>query len=362
MARPLLSFAGLLQQLVLLLQLLLHADVLHAGTAAATAPTARLLLARGTIAFAALQHRPHQQQQQMGGCLSWLQPSACCSSNSRSSSSSSSKSYKRQLSFRPPRGSSLSVASVPFDDDAQMVGALAETLRRTQQQQQQQQQQQLGSGGPSGGPWQHAAPPPDVNSALLQQGQAGAESTAARCRLLASQLLHLGASGAPEATLYINSPGFEADGQGALHGGELEWLSVASLLLQQRASAAAALQQQQLRVTTIGLGHAGGPAALLLACGAPGRRFATPNTWISLKAPPVCCSGTAAAIKARAEASLRDNKLLLDLLLLATQRQQQQQEQEQRIRQLVIEGGALSAPEAKAIGLIDEVSSCCSTN
>ncbi|CDJ44586.1 hypothetical protein, conserved, partial [Eimeria tenella] len=109
-------------------------------------------------------------------------------------------------------------------------------------------------------------------------------------RQLTAQLLHLGASGVSAATLHISSPGYGTDAQGAQQGGDLEWLPVAALLLQHRAAAAAAAaagssssrrqqqQQQQLTVTTIALGHAGGPAALLLACGAAGRRFATRNT------------------------------------------------------------------------------------
>ncbi|KAL8272195.1 hypothetical protein Esti_003860 [Eimeria stiedai] len=326
------------------------------------------------------QPQPHWVRIDVAKCRpSWLHLEARCSSDGRSSTRNKISSSSRKLLPRRRRGSSLSVASVAFDEDAQArqeaptLGASAETLRHAQQQQQQRQHRPA-FGSPKGAPSGTPTPPPDLPSALLQRNTMllGGPLSAEASRLLASQLLHLGASGTSEATLYINSPGYEADGQGGLLGADLEWLSVASLLLQHQtttaAAAAAAQQRQRLQVATIALGHAGGPAALLLACGARGRRFATPNTWVSLKAPPTCCSGTSAALRTRAEAALEDRELFIRLLLHATQQQQQQQQEQQQeqqqqqqqqrerqIRRLVVEGGALDAQEAKALGLIDEV-------
>ncbi|OEH79386.1 hypothetical protein cyc_06180 [Cyclospora cayetanensis] len=270
-------------------------------------------------------------------------------------------------------------------------GMLEETLRRLKQHHQQQPHQ--GTGGPPNGRWMPPPPPPDLASALLQRNTVVLTAPLCReeSRLLAAQLLHLGASKSEQATVYITSPdfvravascgppcalqnspftkvqpcctalllsrvacggiGYGTDAQGTQLGADLEWLSVVALLLRHRAAAVQDLEQQ-LKVTTIALGHAGGPAALILACGARGRRFATPNTWVTLKAPPMYCSGTSKEITARAEAARRDRELCIQLLLQVTQ---QEQQREARIRQLVEDGGTLNAAEAKDLGLIDEV-------
>src|SRR5262245_46167205 len=83
--------------------------------------------------------------------------------------------------------------------------------------------------------------------------------------LVSAQLLHLEAEDAEkDICLYLNSPGGSATALFAIHD---------------------TMQYVRPDVSTVCVGQAASAAAVLLACGAPGKRFALPNARILLHQP-----------------------------------------------------------------------------
>ena len=128
--------------------------------------------------------------------------------------------------------------------------------------------------------------------------------------------------------LYINSPG------GSISAG----LAVYDTM-----------QYISCPVETVCLGSAASMAAVLLASGAPSKRFALPNSRIMIHQPWGGVQGTAADIEIQAEEILENRRILNQILAEHTGRTVDQ-----------IEGDTdrdkyLSAGEAREYGLIDEV-------
>lgn len=147
--------------------------------------------------------------------------------------------------------------------------------------------------------------------------------------MLIGQLLVLEkADRARDVHLYINSPG------GSITAG----LAVYDTL-----------QYISCPIETVCIGSAASMAAILLAAGSPGKRFALPNSRIMIHQPWGGAQGTAADIEIQAEELLAMRRLLNEILVKHTGRPLAQIERDTERDKF------LSAPEAKAYGLLDEV-------
>jgi ATP-dependent Clp protease protease subunit len=102
-------------------------------------------------------------------------------------------------------------------------------------------------------------------------------------------------------------------------------------------------------IETVCIGSAASMAAILLASGSPGKRFALPNARIMIHQPWGGVEGTAADIEIQAEEILENRKILNKILAGHTGRTIDEiQEDTDRDKYL-------SAPEAREYGIIDEV-------
>jgi len=128
--------------------------------------------------------------------------------------------------------------------------------------------------------------------------------------------------------LYINSPG------GSITAG----LAVYDTL-----------QYISCPVETVCIGSAASMAAILLAAGTQGKRFALPNSRIMIHQPWGGAQGTAADIEIQAEEILAMRRLLNEVLARHTGRPVSQIERDTERDKY------LSAGEAREYGLIDEV-------
>jgi ATP-dependent Clp protease, protease subunit len=146
---------------------------------------------------------------------------------------------------------------------------------------------------------------------------------------LIGQLLYLQkADRTRDVHLYINSPG------GSISAG----LAVYDTL-----------QYISCPVETVCIGMAASMAAILLAAGSPGKRFALPNARIMIHQPWGGAQGTAADIEIQAEEILHARTLLNGVLSKHTGRPLSQIERDTERDKY------LSAPEAREYGIIDEV-------
>jgi ATP-dependent Clp protease protease subunit len=102
-------------------------------------------------------------------------------------------------------------------------------------------------------------------------------------------------------------------------------------------------------VSTICLGQAASVAALLLAAGAKGKRFALPYSRILIHQPIAGIAGQAADIDIQAREILRIRDTLNEILTKHTG------QDVERIRQDTERDFFMSAQEAKEYGIIDEV-------
>ncbi len=128
--------------------------------------------------------------------------------------------------------------------------------------------------------------------------------------------------------LYINCPGGLVDQTLAIYD-TMQYLSV--------------------KVATYCIGQAASGAAIVLAAGAKGKRFALPNSKIMLHQPYGGITGQAEDIKIQAEEILKDKRRLNNILAKHTGQTVDKIETEtERDRYM-------DAYEAKAYGLIDEV-------
>ncbi len=146
---------------------------------------------------------------------------------------------------------------------------------------------------------------------------------------LIGQLLYLQkADRTRDVHLYINSPG------GSISAG----LAVYDTI-----------QYISCPVETVCIGMAASMAAILLAAGAPGKRYALPNSRIMIHQPWGGAQGTAADIEIQAEEILRAREILNGVLSKHTGRPLTQIEHDTERDKY------LSAQEAREYGIIDEV-------
>ncbi|UCG33092.1 MAG: ATP-dependent Clp protease proteolytic subunit [Phycisphaerales bacterium] len=102
-------------------------------------------------------------------------------------------------------------------------------------------------------------------------------------------------------------------------------------------------------VATYCIGQASSGAAIILAAGAKGKRFALPNAKIMLHQPYGGITGQAEDIRIQAEEVIKDKKLLIDILAKCTGQAPEVIEREtERDRYM-------NAEEAMKYGLVDEI-------
>jgi len=172
----------------------------------------------------------------------------------------------------------------------------------------------------------------DIYSRLLKEriiflGQAVDDTVA---NLVVAQLLYLEAED-PEKDiyLYINSPGGVVSSGLAIYD---------------------TMQYIRPKVSTICVGEAASIAALLLAAGEKGKRFALPRSRIMIHQPAAYgLSGQATDIEIHARELVRAKELLAEILAKHTG------QPVEKILKDTDRNYFMSAPEAKQYGLIDEV-------
>ncbi len=131
-----------------------------------------------------------------------------------------------------------------------------------------------------------------------------------------------------DINLYINSPGGLVDQTLAIYD---------------------TMQFLGCQCSTYCIGQAASGAAIVLAAGAKGKRFALPNAKIMLHQPYGGITGQAEDIRIQAEEVLKDKRLLTDILARHTgQPTEKIQAETERDRYM-------SAAEAKAYGIVDEI-------
>jgi ATP-dependent Clp protease protease subunit len=171
----------------------------------------------------------------------------------------------------------------------------------------------------------------DIYSRLLKDRIVllGSPIDDAVANLVTAQLLHL-ESEDPEKdiSMYINSPG----GSGTALLGIYD-----------------AMQYIRSDVSTVCVGQAASAAAILLACGAPGKRFALPNARILMHQPHGELGGQAVDIDIHAREMLRQRRLVDEILARHTG------QPVDRIHADTDRDFILGAEEAKAYGVIDHV-------
>ena len=147
--------------------------------------------------------------------------------------------------------------------------------------------------------------------------------------LVVAQLLYLeGQDPTKDISLYINSPG------GSVTAG----MSIYDTM-----------QYIKCDVSTICMGMAASMGAFLLAAGAKGKRMALPNSDIMIHQPSGGAQGQATDIKIHADHLVRTRSKLNGILSACTGQPLE------RIEQDTERDNYMTAEEAKAYGLIDEV-------
>ena len=147
--------------------------------------------------------------------------------------------------------------------------------------------------------------------------------------LVVAQLLYLeGQDPDKDISLYINSPG------GVITAGMAIYDT---------------MQYIKCDVSTICMGMAASMGAFLLAAGAKGKRFALPNAEIMIHQPSGGAQGQATEIQIAAEHILRTKQKLNEILAANTGQPLE------TIKADTERDNFMSADEAKAYGLIDEI-------
>ncbi|MGH9023603.1 MAG: ATP-dependent Clp protease proteolytic subunit [Acidimicrobiia bacterium] len=147
--------------------------------------------------------------------------------------------------------------------------------------------------------------------------------------LVSAQLLHLESENADQdISIYINSPGGEITGLFAIYD---------------------TMQYIKCQVSTICIGQAASAAAVLLAAGSPGKRFALPHARILIHQPHGGAAGQAIDIEIQAKEIIRMRNLLEEILAHHTGQDLA------RLRKDSDRDFILSAAEARDYGVIDEV-------
>jgi ATP-dependent Clp protease, protease subunit len=147
--------------------------------------------------------------------------------------------------------------------------------------------------------------------------------------LLVAQLLHLESEDPDkDISIYINSPGGEITGLFAIYD---------------------TMQYIKPDVQTICVGQAASAAAVLLAAGTKGKRFALPHARILIHQPHGGASGQAVDIEIQAKEIIRMRELLDQLIAHHTG------QAVEKIAHDTDRDFIMSAPEGKEYGIIDEV-------
>jgi ATP-dependent Clp protease, protease subunit len=171
----------------------------------------------------------------------------------------------------------------------------------------------------------------DIYSRLLKERIVflGTPITDEISNLIMAQLLHL-ESEDPEKdiNLYINSPGGSITSLFAIYD-TMEYIKP--------------------DVQTICMGQAASAAAVLLAAGAPGKRFALPHARVLLHQPHGGAEGQSVDIEIQAREILRMRDLLNEVLAAKTG------QPIDRIQKDTDRDFVLTADEAKDYGLVDEI-------
>ena len=128
--------------------------------------------------------------------------------------------------------------------------------------------------------------------------------------------------------LYINSPGGLVDQTLAIYD---------------------TMQFLACEVATYCIGQASSGAAIILAAGAKGQRYALPNAKVMLHQPYGGITGQAEDIRIQAEEVLRDKKLLNEILAKHTG------QEADKIAREIERDRYMTAAEALAYGLVDEI-------
>ena len=171
----------------------------------------------------------------------------------------------------------------------------------------------------------------DIYSRLLKDRIIflGEEVTDVSASLVVAQLLFLEAEDpGKDISLYINSPGGSVTAGMAIYD---------------------TMQYIKCDVSTICVGMAASMGAFLLAGGAKGKRFALPNAEVMIHQPMGGAQGQATEIQIAAEHILRTKQKLNEILAANTGKPLE------TIKADTERDNFMSADEAKAYGLIDEV-------
>ncbi|MFA5884588.1 MAG: ATP-dependent Clp endopeptidase proteolytic subunit ClpP [Acidimicrobiia bacterium] len=147
--------------------------------------------------------------------------------------------------------------------------------------------------------------------------------------LMMAQLLHLESEDPDkDISIYINSPGGEITGLFAIYD---------------------TMQYIKPDVSTICIGQAASAAAVLLASGTPGKRYALPHARILIHQPHGGASGQAVDIELQAKEIVRMRELLDSILAFHTG------QTVEKISHDTDRDFIMSAPEAKEYGMVDEI-------
>ena len=171
----------------------------------------------------------------------------------------------------------------------------------------------------------------DIFSRLLSERVVflGSEIDDDVANLITAQLIHLeSVDPGKDINLYINSPG----------GSTTALLSIYD-----------AMQYVRPDVATWCVGMAASAAAVILAAGAPGKRFALPHATVLIHQPHGQLGGQAVDIEIRAREILRHRRLLEEILARHTG------QTVETIAKDTDRDRIMTAEEAKAYGLVDEV-------
>ena len=171
----------------------------------------------------------------------------------------------------------------------------------------------------------------DIYSRLLKERIIflGEEVNDTSASIIVAQLLFLEAEDpSKDIHLYINSPGGSVSAGFAIYD---------------------TMKYIKCDVSTICIGMAASMGAFLLAGGAKGKRFALPNSEIMIHQPSGGARGQATEIKIVAENILKTKKKLNEILAANTGRSIEEIERDTE------RDNYMSAEEAKAYGLIDEI-------
>jgi ATP-dependent Clp protease protease subunit len=146
--------------------------------------------------------------------------------------------------------------------------------------------------------------------------------------LVVAQLLHLDSEGSGDIAVYINSPGGDMTALFAIYD---------------------AMRFLTADVATYCLGQAASAAAVLLAAGAPGKRFALPNARVLLHQPHGGIQGQSADMEIHAREVLRQRRRMEEILAEHTGQPYE------RMHEDLDRDFILAPEEAVAYGVVDRV-------